>query len=107
MTAARKTSLLLVLRFPKLPLHNNASELGARAQARKRDISLHTMSQKGTEAKDTLMTIAETAKKQSVNIYHYFYDRITQTYKMPSLAKLIKLASVEHSMSPLSFALAT
>ena len=92
MTKSRKASLLLVLQYPELPLHNNASELGARAQARKRDISLHTMSPKGTEAKDTLMTIVETAKKHGVNIHHYFYDRITQKYDMPSLANLIKRA---------------
>ena len=93
LTCSRKESLLLVLKHPELPLHNNASELGARGQARKRDISLHTMNKKGTEAKDTLMTIAETAKKHGVNIYHYFYDRITQKQEMPSLASLIKLAS--------------
>jgi hypothetical protein len=91
LTKARKDSLLLVLQYPELPLHNNASELGARGQARKRDISLHTMSQKGTEAKDTFMTIVETAKKHGVNVYHYLYDRITQKYEMPSLAKLIKM----------------
>lgn len=92
MTKSRKDSLLLVLQYPELPLHNNASELGARAQARKRDISLHTMSSKGTEAKDTFMTIVETAKKQGVNVYHYLYDRITQKHELPSLANLIKRA---------------
>ena len=91
LTKARKDSLLLMLQYPELPLHNNASELGARGQARKRDISLHTMSQKGTEAKDTFMTIVETAKKHGVNVYHYLYDRITQKYEMPSLANLIKM----------------
>ena len=84
---------MLVLKYPDLPLHNNTSELGARAQARKRDISLHTMSTKGTEAKDSFMTIVETAKKHGVNVYHYLYDRITKKYEMPSLATLIKEAS--------------
>jgi len=93
MTHSRKGALTLVLSFPELPLHNNASELGARAQARKRDISLHTVNQKGTEAKDTLMTIVETAKKHGVNIYRYFYDRVTQKYEIPSLAALIKQGS--------------
>ncbi|MBP9693075.1 MAG: transposase [Alphaproteobacteria bacterium] len=93
LSKSRKDSLLLVLKYPDLPLHNNTSELGARAQARKRDISLHTMSTKGTEAKDTFMTIVETAKKHSVNVYHYLYDRITKKYEMPSLATLIKEAS--------------
>ena len=32
LTKSRKDSLLLVLKYPDLPLHNNASELGARAR---------------------------------------------------------------------------
>ncbi len=88
-TRQKKETLLLVLEHPNLPLHNNASELGARAQARYRDISFHTMSEKGTQAHDTFMTLVETAKKLSVNTYQYFYDRITQRYEMPALASLI------------------
>jgi hypothetical protein len=89
-TKLKKDSLLMVIKYPTTPLHNNASELGARAQARYRDISFHTMSSKGTEAKDTFMTIVETAKKLTVNTYHYFYDRISKKYEMPSLASLIE-----------------
>ena len=61
-TRLKKDSLLLVLQHPKVPLHNNNSELGARAHARYRDTSFQTKNQKGTESKDTLMTIIETAK---------------------------------------------
>lgn len=89
-TKLKEASLLLVLYHPELPLHNNASELGARKQARYRDISLHTMSRAGTDAKDTFMTIVETAKKLAVNTYDYFYDRLTKKYKMTSLASIIK-----------------
>jgi len=88
-TRDKKDSLLLVLKHPSLPLHNNGSELGARTQARYRDISLHTINEKGTQAKDTFMTLVETAKKLTVNSYRYFYDRIANTYEMPSLANLI------------------
>ena len=42
-TLAKKESLLLVLLFPFLPLHNNPAELGARVQARIRDINLLMM----------------------------------------------------------------
>ena len=94
MTKAKKEYLLLVLKHPKIPLHNNTSEIAARCQARKRDSSFHTMSQKGTEAKDTFMTIVETAKKHSVNVYTYLYDRITKKYTMPSLATLIRQPSI-------------
>jgi hypothetical protein len=88
-TKAKKESLLLVMQFPNIPLHNNGSELGARDQARRRDINLQTINEKGTEGKDTFMTIKQTAKKLAVNTYHYFLDRVSGAYKMPSLANLI------------------
>jgi Transposase IS66 family len=93
-TKEHKVQLLLVLQYPMIPLHNNDSELGARDQGRRRDISFHTMSVAGTEAKDTFMTLAQTAKKMTVNFYHYLLDRIHQTYEMPSLAELIAQKSL-------------
>jgi hypothetical protein len=82
-----------VLRFPHLPLHNNPAELGARTQARKRDVSLQTKNAKGTKSKDSLMTMTETAKKLLVNTYKYFCDRLSGKYEMPSLANLIRQRS--------------
>ena len=84
-----KESLLLVLEFPFLPLHNNPAELGARVQARMRDINLHTISENGTKAKDTFATIVQTAKKLGVNIYNYFYDRVAEKFEMKALSDLI------------------
>lgn len=92
---AKKENLLLVLTHPHLPLHNNTSELGARRQARYRDVSLQTKNQRGTEAKDTMMSVTQTAKKLGVSIYGYIKDRVTRTYAMPSLASLIKQATLE------------
>jgi hypothetical protein len=89
-TLLKKDSLLLVLQYPELPLHNNASELGARTQARYRDISLQTKNAKGTECKDTFMTIVATAKKLGVNAFNYILDRISNKLEMPSLASLIE-----------------
>ena len=89
-TRSKKSSLLLSLKYPGIPLHNNASELGARTQARYRDISLHNINQKGVEGKDTFMTIVETAKKLAVNTYRYFYDRTSRKFEMPSLASMIE-----------------
>jgi hypothetical protein len=54
---------LQVLELPQLPLHNNEAELGARVQARVRDVSFQTRSEKGTKIKDTFLTINQTAKK--------------------------------------------
>ena len=95
-TKHKKDTLLQVLRCSALPLHNNTSELGARKQARYRDISFHTINQKGTEANDTFKTIVQTAKKLGVNSYQYLRDRISNTLPRPSLPTLI-LAAVDSS----------
>jgi hypothetical protein len=94
MTREKKKALLLVLGHTFLPLHNNGSELGARVQARIRDINLQTISKNGTKSKDTFATIVQTARKMGVNIYQYIYDRVSKKYEMPSLAEMIMAATV-------------
>ena len=54
-----------MLKYPELPLHNNRSELGARVQKRREDVSLQTITKEGTDAKDSMQTVVETAKKHS------------------------------------------
>lgn len=78
-TVKNREQLLGVLKYPNLPLHNNSSELGARQKARKRDISLHTMTSKGTKVQDAWMTIVQTAIKLGVNIYEYIHEKISNT----------------------------
>ena len=90
-TFSKKEKLLQVLEFPYLPLHNNCAELAVRRKVRKRDISLHTMSVKGTQVQDAFMSVVETAAKLGVNALDYLFDRITNKYKMTSLADLIRL----------------
>ncbi|MGZ5191932.1 MAG: hypothetical protein ACXWCZ_13050, partial [Flavisolibacter sp.] len=89
-TKEKKFELLLVLKYPELPLHNNDAELGARAQVRKRDVSLHTITEEGTKASDSFSTIVQTAKKLGVSVYDYFNDRVSKSFKMPSLAEMIR-----------------
>lgn len=89
-TRAKKAALLAVLQHPELPLHNNDAELAARVQARVRDVSLHTRSAAGTKAKDTFMTIVQTAKKLGVRSYEYIHDRVSGRFELPSLAQLIR-----------------
>jgi len=85
----KKPDLLAVLRHPEVPLHNNASELGARARVRKRGVSLGPRTEQGVRAWDTGMTIVETAKKLGVSVYAYIKDRLSGTQQMPSLAEII------------------
>jgi len=88
-TKAKKSNLLLVLNSPQIPLHNNEAELGARQQARRRDVSLHTMVPDGTKANDTFLSTVQTCKKLGINCYEYFLDRIQETFTIPPLALLI------------------
>ena len=89
-TKEKKEQLLKVLVLPEVPLHNNAAELAARAKVRKRDVSLQTITEEGTKANDTFMTIVQTAKKLGVSAYQYICDRVGGTFEMPSLAQLIR-----------------
>lgn len=89
-TRENKAGLLAVLRHPEVPLHNNASELGARARVRKRAVSLGPRTEEGTRAWDTGMTIVETAKKLGVSVYEYIKDRLSGARQMPSLAEMIR-----------------
>lgn len=88
-TKTNKAELLYVLTDPSVPLHNNESELGARKKVRDRDIRLHTMSEEGTRANDTFLTLRETARKQAVGFMAYILDRLSGSYAMTSLADLI------------------
>jgi Transposase IS66 family len=88
-TNANKGPLLMVLRHPEIPLHNNPAELGARGRVRKRVVSYGPRSQQGAKAWDTFQTLLGTAKKLGVNFFHYLSDRIGGACKMPSLANLI------------------
>jgi len=81
---------ILLRTVPEIPLHNNAAELAVRAKVRKRDVSLQTVTEKGTKANDTFMTIVQTAKKLSVNAWKYIYDRVSNKFEMISLAQLIR-----------------
>jgi hypothetical protein len=89
-TRENKVALLAALRHPEVPLHNNASELGARARVRKRDVSLGPRTAEGVRAWDTGQTIVETAKKLGVSVCAYIKDRFSGANQMPALAEIIR-----------------
>ena len=95
-TIKNKEKLLGVLQYPNLPLHNNTSELGARQKARKRDISLHTMTETGTKVQDAWMTIVQTAFKLGVSIYEYINKHIKNiSNETPTLAEIIYQKAID------------
>jgi hypothetical protein len=89
-TAAKKEELLTVLSHPSVPLHNNASELGARVSARRRDVSLHSRSARGARAMDIFTTLVQTCKKLSLSGYAYFQAHFRRAPSAPSLAPRIR-----------------
>ena len=89
-TKVKKEQLLLVLKYPEMPLHNNPAELGARQRVRKRDVSFGPRTTDGVQAWDTFMTLAETAKKLGVSFYAYIHDRISESHELPDLAEMIR-----------------
>jgi hypothetical protein len=88
-TRAHKAWLLLVLRHPEIPLHNNPAELGARQRVRKRDVSFGPQSDTGRQCWDTFSSLVETAKKLGVSVHAYFADRVRHAGIVPRLDELI------------------
>jgi hypothetical protein len=88
-TADKRAQLLAVLELPDLPLHNNAMELAARRRVRKRDVRFGPQSRAGARAWDTFQTIAATATKLGVGLFHYLRDRLVSPETTPSLAERI------------------
>ena len=99
-TQADKTALLMVLKHPEIPLHNNPAELDARLRVRKRVVSYGPRSAAGAQAWDTMETLLGTAKKLGVNFFQYIRDRVSGARQMPSLAELIKQRSTLTNLSP-------
>ena len=94
-TREKKASLLMVLKYPEISLHNNPVELEARQRVRKRDVSFGPRTQEGVRAWDTFMSLAATTRKLGISFYQYIHDRISKLYKIPSLASLIEARASE------------
>jgi Transposase IS66 family len=90
LTREKKAGLLLVLRHPELPVHNNPAELAARRRVRKRDVSFGPRSPAGAKAWDTLMTLAATTQQLGVSFVAYLHDRFRQAGQIPPLADLLR-----------------
>ena len=100
LTASKKEELLTVLTVPEVPLHNNASELGARVSARRRDVSLHSRSVRGARSMDIFTTLVQTCKKVGVSAFEYLRDRLHGRSDSPSLAQYIQAAAQTANASP-------
>ena len=89
MTRDKKQALLMVLRHPEIPLHNNPAEIEARRRVRKRDVSFGPRTEDGKRAWDTFESLLATTKKLGISFYRYVYDRVAESGEIPDLADLI------------------
>ena len=90
----KRPQLLLVLKHPELPLHNNLAELGGRQWVRKRDISLQPRSVLGLRGWDTFQSLAATCRKLGSSFHEYVRDRICQVEGLTSLGETIQAKAI-------------
>ena len=89
LTKEKKEELLLVLRFPEIPLHNNPAELALREPVVKRKISNGTRSEDGKAAWENMMSLLDTCRKLGVSFFDYIRDIFSGKYAMTRLTHLI------------------
>ena len=91
----KRADLLLVLEYPKIPLHNNLSENDIREWAKKRKISAGTRSELGRRCRDTFVSLKKTCRKLGVSFWRYLQDRIRGLHEILPLPDLIRQAAAE------------
>lgn len=89
-TQKKKEQLLVVLKFPTLPLHNNACELDTREKVVQRKIRNCYRSFNGAKSSDVFLSLMAICRKNSLSFFEYLKDRIYNISQIPSLDIIIK-----------------
>lgn len=90
-----KSELLLVLKHPELPLHNNGSEQAIREYVKRRKISGGTRSEAGRRSRDTFTSLKKTCRKLGLSFWCYLMDRNEKKAEIPPLSDLIRQRALE------------
>lgn len=85
----KKAELLLVLKRPDVPLHNNTGEGNIREYVQKRNISGSTRSDSGRKCRDTFTSLKKTCRKIGMSFWEYLKDRVSGENCIPSLGELL------------------
>lgn len=86
----KQEELLLVLKYPDIPLHNNLSERDIREYVKKRKISGSTRSEDGRMCRDSFASLKKTCKKLGLTFWKYLLDResnLGQIRRLPDILK--------------------
>lgn len=86
-----KAELLLVLKRPEVPLHNNLSEGDIREYVKRRKLSGGTRSDDGRRCRDTFASLKKTCRKLGISFWSYLNDRLCNAGQIPPLPTLIEL----------------
>ena len=92
-TYKNKEGLLMVLKRPDTPLHNNSSETDARSAVTKRKVSGGTRSDEGKDARDTFLSLKQTCRKLGINFIAFLKDRVSGLFEIPRLSEVIRQKS--------------
>ncbi len=90
--ASNKNELLLALRRPEIPLHNNGAERDIREYVKRRKISGSTRSEAGRRSRDAFTSIKKTCRKLNLSFWRYLNDRISLSHSIQQLPILIQNA---------------
>jgi len=90
-----KSELLLVLKRPDVPLHNNLSERDIREYVKRRKVSGSTRSETGKKCRDTFTSLKKTCRKLGISFWPYLIDRIEYQNKYPPLAQIMESQMVQ------------
>ena len=85
-----KAELLLALKRPDLPLHNNLSEGDIREYVKRRKISGGTRSENGRRGRDTFASLKKTCRKLKVSFWEFLNDRVRGENAILPLPTLIE-----------------
>ncbi len=85
-----KSQLLLVLRCPIVPLHNNGAEGDIREYVTRRKRSGGTRSNNGRKTLDSLLGLKKTCRKMGISFWEYLSDRLHKAKKILPLDDILR-----------------
>jgi Transposase IS66 family len=95
LTHEKKARLLVVLDHPSTPLHNNATETDGRSGVVLKKVSGGTRSEEGKKARDTFLSLKQTARKLGISFLAYLKDRLSGKNEIVRLSALIRGAGCQ------------
>jgi hypothetical protein len=85
----KKSELLLVLKRPDIPLHNNLSERDIREYVKRRKVSGSTRTESGRRCRDSFTSLKKTCRKLGISFWQYLLDRVEYKMNLPPLSVLM------------------